>query len=144
MSPAADFDAYANGGWKKRFPIPDEKSRFGSFDLLADTGEVQVKNLIREIASKKHESGSVGQKIADFYNTGMDTAKIEAGGLSSVQPLFDQIGAIKNGVDVMNTVADFQTKGIHTMFSIFSDADQKNSVMVVAYLLSGWFRNAGS
>jgi putative endopeptidase len=39
VNPTADFDNYANGGWKKRFPIPDEKSRFGSFDLLADTAE---------------------------------------------------------------------------------------------------------
>ncbi|MBC8006344.1 MAG: M13 family peptidase, partial [Verrucomicrobia bacterium] len=57
VSPAADFDQYANGGWKKRFPIPDEKSRFGSFDLLADTGEVQVRTLISEIAGKNQEAG---------------------------------------------------------------------------------------
>ncbi len=137
INPAADFDNYANGGWKKRFPVPDEKSRFGSFDLLADTGEVQVKNLITEIASKKHESGSIGQKIADFYNTGMDTAKIEAEGLNPVKPLMDQISLIKDKNDVMKVVADLHTQGIHPMFSFFSDADQKNSGMVVAYLFQG-------
>src|SRR5450759_2361458 len=83
ISPTKDFDNYTNGGWKKRFPIPDEKSRFGTFDLLADTGEVQVKTLITEIASKKQDAGTIGKKIADFYNTGMDTAEIEANGLSS-------------------------------------------------------------
>ncbi|MBL7972425.1 MAG: M13 family metallopeptidase [Prolixibacteraceae bacterium] len=137
MSPAADFDNYANGGWKKRFPIPDEKSRFGSFDLLADSGEVQVQTLITEIASKKHDPGTVGQKIADFYNTGMDTVKIEADGLAPVQPLFDQISAIQGKYDVMKVVSDFHTKGIFPMFSFFSDADQKNSEMVVAYLYQG-------
>jgi len=96
ISPAVDFDNYSNGGWKKRFPIPDEKSRFGSFDLLADTGEVQVQSLITEIATTKQETGTVGQKIADFYNTGMDTAKIEEQGLAPVQPLFDEIEAIQN------------------------------------------------
>lgn len=136
-SPAADFDNYANGGWKKRFPIPDDKSRFGSFDVLADTGEVQVQKLINEIASSKQQPGTVAQKIADFYNTGMDTAKIEAAGLAPVQPLFDQINAIDSKQDLMNLVADFQTKGIYPMFSIFSDADQKNSEMVVAYLYQG-------
>lgn len=137
VSPATDFDNYANGGWKRRFPIPDEKSRFGSFDLLADTGEVQVQTLITEIASKKHEPGTVGQKIADFYNTGMDTVKIEADGLAPVQPLFDQISIIQGKEDVMSVVSDFHTKGIFPMFSFFSDADQKNSEMVVAYLYQG-------
>jgi len=137
ISPAADFDNYANGGWKKRFPIPDEKSRFGSFDQLADAGEVQVKNLISEIATKKHDAGTVAQKIADFYNTGMDTTKIESEGITPVQPLLDQINAIQNKSDVMKVVADFQTKGISPMFSLTSDADQKNSEKMVVYLLQG-------
>lgn len=137
VSPAADFDQYANGGWKKRFPIPDEKSRFGTFDLLADTGEVQVRTLINEIATKPQEPGTIGRKIADFYNTGMDTAKIEANGLTPLQPLFDQINAIQNKEDVMKVVADFHTKGINPLFSFFSDADQKNSTMVVAYVYQG-------
>ncbi len=137
FSPAADFDNYANGGWKKRFPIPDEKSRFGSFDLLADTGEVQVQKLVTEIATNKQEAGSIALKIADFYNTGMDTAKIEADGLAPLQPLFDQINTIQNKADVMKVVGDLHTKGIRPMYSIFSDADQKNSELVVAYLYQG-------
>lgn len=137
VSPTADFDNYANGGWKRRFPIPDEKSRFGAFDLLADTGQIQVQKLITEIAANKQETGSVAQKIADFYNTGMDSAKIEADGLSFVQPIFDQITSIQNKEDVMKVVADLHTKGIRPMYSLFSGADQKNSEMVVAYLVQG-------
>ena len=137
VNPAADFDNYANGGWKKRFPIPDEKGRFGSFDLLADNGEIQVKNLISEIATQKHEAGTAAQKIADFYNTGMDTAKIEAEGISPIQPLFDQVNAIQNKADLMKVVADLHTKGIYPMYSIYSAADQKNSEMEVAYISQG-------
>lgn len=137
VSPAADFDTYANGGWKKRFPIPDEKSRFGAFDLLADTGEVQVQTLITEIATKNQEQGTIAHKIGDFYNTGMDTAKIESQGLAPIQPLFDQINAIQTKEDVMKVVADFHTRGIYPLFSFFSDADQKNSTMVVAYIYQG-------
>ncbi len=137
IDPATDFDNYANGGWKKRFPIPDEKSRFGSFDLLADTGEVQVKKLITEIAGKKQEPGTVGQKIADFYNTGMDTVKIEADGLVHVQPWFDAVNSIQNTNEMMELVARLHTKGIYPMFSFFSSADEKNSEMVVAYIFQG-------
>jgi len=136
-SPVTDFDNYANGGWKKRFPIPDEKSRFGSFDLLADTGEIQVQKLITEIATNKQKAGSIALKIADFYNTGMDTAKIEANRWTPVQPLFDQINSIQNSADLMKVVADLHTKGIRPMYSLFSDADQKNSELVVAYLYQG-------
>ena len=137
VSPTVDFDNYANGGWKKRFPIPAEKSRFGSFDLLADTGEVQVQKLITGIAKKKQEPGSIAQKIAYFYNTGMDTIKIEAEGTAPLKPLFDQINAIQNKTEMMKVVADQHTKGIYPMFRLYSEADQKNSEMVVAYILQG-------
>lgn len=137
VNPASDFDNYANGGWKQRFPIPDEKSRFGSFDLLADTGEVQVKKLIDEIAAGKHQPGTIAQKIADFYNTGMDTAKIETQGLTHVQPLFDLVNSIQNTDELMTAVAKLHKTGIRPMFSIFSSADEKNSEMVVAYLFQG-------
>jgi putative endopeptidase len=137
VSPVTDFDNYANGGWKKRFPIPDEKSRFGSFDLLADSSEVQVQKLISEIASAKHEKGSVGQKIADFYNTGMDTIKIESDGLSPIQPLFNEIDGIKSKEELLKELAHLHTIGINPMFLLTSDADQKNSEMVVAYLFQG-------
>lgn len=137
VNPGADFDNYANGGWKKRFPIPDEKSRFGTFDLLGDTGEVQVQRLIDEIAAKKQEPGSIGQKIADFYNTGMDTAKIEEEGLKPVQPMFDEISSIQNTSELMKVVADLQAHEIFPMFWIFSDADQMNSQMQLAYLFQG-------
>ena len=137
VNPTADFDNYANGGWKKRFPIPDEKSRFGSFDLLADASEAQVKILFKEIVAKKQEKGSLGQKIADFYNSGMDSAKIEANGLAPIQPMFDKISALQTKEDVMKEVADLHTKGIYPLFSFFSSADQKNSTMEIAYVYQG-------
>ena len=137
VNPAEDFDNYSNGGWKKRFPIPDDKSRFGSFDLLADTSDVQVQKLITGIAEKKQEVGTVGQKIADFFNSGMDTAKIETDGFKSVQPMFDEIERIENVDALLAEVAILHEEGIHPMFRLLSDADQKNSEMVVAYLYQG-------
>ena len=39
ISPADDFDQYANGGWKVNNPLPSDKSRFGTFDKLRDEAE---------------------------------------------------------------------------------------------------------
>ncbi|MGE4586645.1 MAG: hypothetical protein AB7D05_04820 [Mangrovibacterium sp.] len=45
ISPAADFDAYANNKWEENNPLPADKSRFGTFDKLADQASEQVKYL---------------------------------------------------------------------------------------------------
>ncbi|HBL74540.1 MAG TPA: peptidase M13 [Prolixibacteraceae bacterium] len=137
VSPATDFDAYANGGWKKRNPMPDEKSRYGSFDKLADTGEEQVKTLFTEIAGGKHAEGSIGQKIADFYSSGMDTAAIEAAGTSPLQPYWKQVDAITSVADMQQVVIDWHRMQVNPLFVIYADADQKNSSQVIAYLHQG-------
>lgn len=134
VNPAEDFDNYANGGWKKNHPIPEDKARFGSFDELADLGQKQVRDLVKELAAKKHEQGTVAQKIADFYNSGMDTANIEKNGLKTLQPFFNKIAAVKNKQQLQALIADFHKMSIPAAFALYSGADSKNSSMEIAYL----------
>ena len=37
VSPAADFYRYATGGWQAKNPLKPEFSRYGSFDVIAET-----------------------------------------------------------------------------------------------------------
>ncbi|MBQ5571922.1 MAG: hypothetical protein IIT38_03510 [Bacteroidales bacterium] len=55
VSASADFYAYATGGWQKNNPLPNDKSRYGSFDILAEETDKKVKDLIQELANKKNE-----------------------------------------------------------------------------------------
>ncbi len=137
VSPATDFDAYANGGWKKRNPMPDEKSRFGSFDKLADTGEEQVKTLFTEIAGGKYEGGSIEQKIADFYSSGMDTVAIEAAGTSPLLPYWKQVDDLASIAEMQQVLINWQRMQVNPLFFIYAEADQKNSSQVIAYLFQG-------
>ena len=68
----ADFYQYACGGWMKLNPLTGEYSRFGSFDKLGQDNIARLNDLISEIASTQHETGTEAQKIADFYNVAMD------------------------------------------------------------------------
>jgi putative endopeptidase len=134
VSPGTDFDQYANGGWKVRNPLPDEKSRYGAFDVLADESEKQIKNLFSEIASGTFEDGTVEKKIADFYASGMDTVTIEAAGLTPLQPYIEQIDEVQSTKELQQLLAKWQPNGLNPLFGIYADADQKNSTMKVAYL----------
>ena len=46
VNPGVDFDAYANGGWKKHHPLPADRARYGIFDQLAELAEKQLNELI--------------------------------------------------------------------------------------------------
>ncbi len=81
-------------------PLTAEYSRFGSFDKLGLQNLEQVNGLIQEIAEgvkrqgSSVERGSIEQKIGDWYNMAMDTARRDAEGLVALQPTLDEIAAI--------------------------------------------------
>jgi putative endopeptidase len=134
INPAADFDNYANGGWKVNNPLPADKSRFGTFDKLRDVAEKQLQTLFTKVTSEDHEFGTVGQKIADMYNMGMDSATIEKQGAAPLKPYLDEIATIKTIDDFQAMLARYQAEGNGTLFAFFSSPDNENSNWVIAQL----------
>jgi len=84
-NPGDDFYDYTTLGWRKNNPIPDDYTRYGSFDVLHN------KNLerVREIAET--DNG----KIGTLYKIAMDAEKLNAEKTAPVKPYLDAIDAIK-------------------------------------------------
>ena len=55
VSPKVDFYKYATGGWQAKNPLRPEFSRFGSFDVIAETNQKQLNELFESRASMKAE-----------------------------------------------------------------------------------------
>jgi len=137
FNPADDFFHFANNGWMKKYPLPDDESRYGSFDQLAKETSEKVQTLVEELASAIHAQGSIEQKIGDFYAMGMDTATINSQGLNPLKPEFEKIAAIQSMEDVQSQIAYFHLHGIGSLFGFFGSTDAKNSEMTIAHLSQG-------
>ena len=96
VKPGDDFFQYMNGTWLKNTEIPADKSNYGSFNILGDRSEAQVKAIIQDIAAAKSAPGSDEQKIGDLYAAFMDTDTIEKNGLA---PIAADLAAIKAVAD---------------------------------------------
>lgn len=138
VKPGDDFYQFANGGWLKANPVPDDKTRWGVFNVLMEENNDKIKTIIDESAKTVNaEEGSNKQKIGDFYASGMDTLKIEQDGLANLKPEFDSIDAIATPEDVLKAVASFQKIGVPVFFYIYAGADEKNSSMMIANIWQG-------
>ncbi len=137
VKPGENFNLYANGGWKKSNPVPADKSRYGSFDALRESNRKKMKSLIKDITSNTHKDGSNGQKVADFYIMGMDTAKIEKDGTAPLKSWFEEINSIKSVKDINSTIIRFHNYGIGSLFYFGGSPDKKDSNMVIANLYQG-------
>jgi putative endopeptidase len=133
VKPGDDFFVYTNGTWLKNNPIPADKNSRNVFDELVERNRTNIKEIIIDAATSKDiPAGSNKQKIGTFYNSGMDTVKIEEQGIAPVKMFFDKIDAIKTIDDVQITGAFFQSYSVSPFFYFFSNQDSKNSSSVIA------------
>jgi putative endopeptidase len=133
IHPGDDFFAYVNGNWIKSHPIPEDKNSYSAFQELTDRNRDNIRSIIETTAAKKDiQPGSVEEKINFFFNSGMDTLSIDKQGIVPLGDLMAKIDGIKTITDVQSVAAIFQTYGMDPIFSIFPEADKKNSSMVIA------------
>ena len=121
-----DFYQYACGGWMKNNPLPNEYSRFGSFDKLGLQNLEQVNGLIADIAAKQHPMGSIPQKIGDVYNLSMDIERRNAEGIAPVLPVLAELDAVTDKDQWSAVLGKAMDYGLWAMYV---DADAMNSSM---------------
>ena len=90
VKPSKDFYDYATSGWRKNNPLPDDYTRYGSFEKLDEENNKRV----REIVEK--DNGKIGL----LYNIAMDEEKLNADKTSPVQKYLDEIDNIKTKEDL--------------------------------------------
>lgn len=129
-----DFYQYATGGWQKANPIPDEYSRYGTFDKLRENNQKQVQGLIEELGAEDHQQGTNAQKVGDLYSMGIDSMKLNADGYEPIKPLLGDIEAATSKKDIIKLMASVSKYAANPFFGFYVGADDKNSSMNIVHL----------
>ncbi|HKK61478.1 MAG TPA: M13 family metallopeptidase [Bacteroidales bacterium] len=143
FSPGEDFYHFANGGWLKNNPIPDEFSRYGSFDKLREDNREIVRNIIEHVAENSNtdnqsdEALKIAKLVGDFYNTGMNTELVEKYGFEPITQDLEQIEAIKDISDLSSLIRHFYQKSIPLLFYLYPSPDREDSSMIISNLHQG-------
>src|SRR5918993_3782998 len=90
--PQDDLFLHANGGWLAKTEIPADKASWGSFDMLFDKSQNDLRVLTEEIVQAADRApGSDAQKVGDFYQSFLDEARVESLGAT---PLASELAVI--------------------------------------------------
>jgi putative endopeptidase len=84
-SAGTDFYRHVNRGWQEAHPLTDEFSRYGQFNILSDSSEVRVKNIVLNLGASNPQKGSVAFKVSTIYNQAMDSVRRNREGAQPIQ-----------------------------------------------------------
>lgn len=132
--PGDDFYMYATGGWQKANPIPDENSRYGTFDKLRENNQEQLQGLIEELGAKDHKLGTNAQKVGTLYSMGIDEGKLNAEGYEPIKPILAEIDEATSKKDIVRLMAQINRFAASPFFGFRVGPDTKNSTMNIAHI----------
>lgn len=133
-NPGSNFYRFATGGWSDANPIPDEYSRYGSFDQLRENNQKQIKDLIIELGKTENKQGSTAQKIGDLYKLGMDSVKLNTDGAAPILEQLATINAASTVEDIISLSGKIRHYTSAPFFGFYVGADDMNSSMNIAHI----------
>ncbi len=137
IAACTDLNGFVNSKWLTANPVPNDQTTWGSFEILRERSLEVQHALVQQAAASKPKAGSVEAKIGDIWRTGSDEAKIEAAGITPLQPQLDKIAALNDTAAITQYLRDSQAQGQGVLFSLSANADYKDSANVIAYVGQG-------
>lgn len=126
--PQDDFFGHVNNIWLSQNPIPDDKSRWGTFDVLQDEAWKNLRTLYDALHdSQDLKAGSVAQQICDLYYTAMHMDSLEAQHLADIRKVMAQIDAVADADGLATCLGTVQSIGVEAPWNIWVDSDNKDS-----------------
>ncbi|SHL87213.1 putative endopeptidase [Chitinophaga jiangningensis] len=135
VDPRQDFFDYANGGWIKANPIPAEYSSWGIGNLVKE----ELYNRLRAINEKAADNpgDAISNKIAAFWQSGMDSVKLNADGIKPIASHLQAIDAVTN-IQELATLSAKLSVFTGVLCGVYIGQDAKNSeVMAVQFWQGG-------
>ena len=126
VRPQDDFFRYANGSWLATTQMPADRSRFGSFDVLGDAAERDVRAIIEDAAAGRVQDRDAA-RVGAYYTAYMDSARVESRGISPLQPDLDRIAAVTSGETLARYFAQNGRSFGPSPVGAYVGVDDKNS-----------------
>ncbi|MDC7683616.1 peptidase M13 [Asticcacaulis sp. BYS171W] len=133
VNPGDDFFRYVNGKAVDAIVIPDDRTSWGAFAELRNLSDNRLKVIIDDLSTKQGLTGDE-KKIADFYNSMMDTKARNALDVAPLAPTLANIRNIKTKGEMAAYMGQTSGKFGASIFGPSINADQKNPGINILYV----------
>ncbi len=133
IKPGDNFFRYVNGHWYDSAKIADDQTGVGSYMFLNIPQKLLLQNILDSVSKATNATGTIDQKVGDFYASGMDTTTINQRGYEPIKPILTNIDAISDVPSLMKFIATELKTGNSSIINFSISPDNKNSSINIAH-----------
>lgn len=137
VTPATDFNQFANGTWIKNNPVPKSESRWGSFNELQRDNYVKIEKIFEQLKKSKAREKETAN-LSNYYQSYISSSREQKDyqGLKTLQETLSliQVGNGAKSAEFAKSVALLHTMGIDVFFSLYIEQDLTDNTLQVPYL----------
>ena len=138
VSPKHDFFNHVNGSWLEKNEIPEDRTRWGSFDELRKNTDADVLAILEKaMKSNSLKAGSDQAKAVQLYQSILNVDARNESGIEPLNLFLSKINQIATVEDLQNYLTEMQSKGGAGFFGAYVGSDSKDSNKNVVYLGTG-------
>ncbi len=137
--PCGDFYQFSCGGWIANNPIPPDQAAWSVYGKLEEDNVQYLWGVLEDAAKPRADRTAVQQKIGDYFAACMNTPAIETLGAKPLQPLLDEIQAIKSRKELPAFLAREHQRNYSAgwLFGFGADQDFGDATQVIAFVHAG-------
>jgi predicted metalloendopeptidase len=132
VRPQDDLYGHVNGGWIARAEIPPDRSYIGSWQIIQDRIQEQLRGLIESAATRRDDPDR--RRIADLYASFMDEAAVEKAGLAPLASELAAIDRVGSPAELARAIGHLARLGVDTPIQPSIDQDPRDAQRYVPTL----------
>jgi predicted metalloendopeptidase len=134
------FYQYANSSWITATPIPADRARWSTFEIIDQRNEKVLLDTIEKATKSKNLGGyapkSPEWRAIRYYQSGMDLNRIKYWALGPLRGYFDRTD-VKDAAAIAGALGFLHASGFPAGFNFEVDPDRKDSTRYIVEITQG-------
>ncbi len=135
IRPQDDLFGHVNQRWFDATPIPEDRASYGTFWLLAEAAERNVRAILE--AAREADPGTEARRLGDLYASFLDEARIEALGATPIAAQLAAAAAVSSIPEFVALVGSWEREGLAGFYQLFVDNDPGDPERYLVFVEQG-------
>ena len=126
MDTFTDYYSHTNSQWLKTFSLPDEYSRYSTFNIISAKINKQIYEILKNLNSSLGEHNHEQKLIVDLYSKFSNYDTRNKLGIKPLEPLFKLVDSIDSNAKLSLVIGTLMILDFSPFISIYPAQDLKN------------------